>query len=126
MSDNSPKTPEELTGFEVAAQLCAEYGFDKAAEVLLSFKGFYVLYYPPGTVELGDGRVVCNSDLARELVERIQHGSIITIPNTPHSQMPDRYAWDFHAVGPAKPIPIQRCPDPSAGDASAKSTDASA
>lgn len=55
-----------------------------------------ILRYPDGFTELEDGRQVSNQDLAREILEKLETGGVLVLPNTRSGLEADSpYAWEY-------------------------------
>lgn len=58
-----------------------------------------VIRYPDGQTEISDGRFINNQDLARQLIEKLETGGILVMPNT-RDEATNEFEWIYE---PPKP-----------------------
>ena len=52
------------------------------------------LFYPPGETDRGDGVMVSNQDIAREIVEKFKNGGVLAIPNVLDDKGNPLWRWE--------------------------------
>lgn len=52
------------------------------------------IYHPPGMTKLTNGSTIANKDLAREIIEKMRAGGVLTLPNTPAGDGAGK-AWEY-------------------------------